>query len=69
MLRGIEKRLIAGDEKDRRNFVERLGDLAGETETKVYAWSLITKHAHLLLRSDPLGLPKFMSKKSAEGGG
>jgi putative transposase len=62
ILRGIEKRRIVDDDKDRQNFVKRLGDLAEETETGIYAWSLMTNHAHLLLRSGPLGLPKFMRR-------
>jgi putative transposase len=62
MLRGIEKRRIVDDNEDRQNFVGRLGDLAEETETRVYAWSLLGNHAHLLLQSGPLGLPKFMRR-------
>jgi len=62
IIRGIEKRQIVDDEKDRLNFIKRLGDLAEETETPVYAWSLLTNHAHLLLRSGPSGLPKFMRR-------
>jgi len=62
ILRGIEKRRIVDDDKDRKNFVKRLGDLSEETETKIYAWSLLTNHAHLLLRSGPSGLPKFMRR-------
>lgn len=42
IVRGIERRRIVDDEKDRQNFVKRPGDLAGETETKVYVWSFIS---------------------------
>lgn len=62
IIRGIEKRPIVDDEKDRENFVNRLGDLSAETETKIYAWSLLTNHAHLLLKSGPWGLPKLMRR-------
>lgn len=62
ILRGIEKRRIVDDDKDRQNFVKRLGDLTQETETKIYAWSLLSNHAHLLLRSGPSGLPKLMRR-------
>ena len=62
ILRGIEKRRIVDNDKDRQNFVKRLGDLAQETKTRIYAWSLMTNHAHLLLRSGPSGLPKFMRR-------
>ena len=62
ILRGIEKRRIVDDDKDRQNFVTRLGDLAKETETRVNAWSLMANHAHLLLRSGPSGLSRFMRR-------
>ncbi|HSW39910.1 MAG TPA: transposase [Acidobacteriota bacterium] len=62
IIRGIEKRQIVYDDRDRENFVKRLGDLAKETKTHIYAWSLMTNHAHLLLRSGPSGLPKFMRR-------
>jgi len=62
ILRGIEKRRIVDDDKDRQNFLTRLGNLSEETQTPIYAWSLLTNHAHLLLRSGPLGLPTFMRR-------
>ena len=40
MVRGIEKRRIVDDETDRRDFVRRLGALAEETMTPIYAWAL-----------------------------
>lgn len=62
IVRGTEKRRIVDDGKDRKTFVSRLGNLVEETDTKIYAWSLMTNHAHLLLRSGRLGLPKFMRR-------
>jgi len=62
IIRGIEKRRIVDDDSDREKFVRRLGDLAEETKTKIYAWSLMSNHAHLLLRSGPSGLPRFMRR-------
>jgi putative transposase len=44
MLRGIEKKQIFDDDLDREGFVNRMGKLALETRTKIYAWSLITNH-------------------------
>ena len=35
--RGIEKRRIEDDEKDRQDFITRPGQLTVETETRVYA--------------------------------
>jgi putative transposase len=62
MVRGIERRPIFEDNKDRQRFVERLADLIGATGTKLYAWALIPNHFHLLLRSGPSGLPNFMRR-------
>ena len=62
MIRGIEKRRIVDDEHDRQDFVRRLALLAQETNTPVYAWALMSNHAHLLLCSGTLGLAKFMRR-------
>ncbi len=62
MVRGVEKRRIVDDETDRRNFVRRLGALAEETRTAIYAWALMSNHAHLLVCSGALGLAKFMRR-------
>ncbi len=37
MIRGIERRKIFNDEKDRENFIERLSILLPETKTQCYA--------------------------------
>ena len=42
MIRGIERRRIVDDEQDRNEFVRRLGSLAEETRTPIYAWALTT---------------------------
>lgn len=62
MIRGIGRRRIVDDEQDRRDFMRRLGQLAGETGTPVYAWALMDNHAHILLSSGSLGLAKFMRR-------
>jgi putative transposase len=48
MIRGIEKRRIVDDDQDRRDWVDRLGSVALETETRILAWSLMNNHAHIL---------------------
>ncbi|MCP4625530.1 MAG: hypothetical protein GY850_18745 [bacterium] len=45
IVRGIERRRIFSDDKDRDNFVERLGDIVTETQTCCFAWALIPNHA------------------------
>jgi len=62
IIRGIEKRKIVDDRADRDNFVSRMGQIASETDTVIYAWALMTNHAHILLRSGLCGLSKFMRR-------
>jgi REP element-mobilizing transposase RayT len=54
MVRGIERRKIFRDNKDRDNFVERLGNIIKETSTPCCAWALLPNHLHLLLRTGNL---------------
>lgn len=51
IIRGIEKRKIFKDDKDRYQFIKRLGAILAETETPIYAWALIPNHVHLLLKT------------------
>jgi len=62
IIRGIEKRNIVKNQYDRKDFVERLGHLAEETKTTIYAWALLNNHAHILLRSSESGLSHFMRR-------
>ena len=62
IIRGIEKRSIVDNQADREDFVSRMGKLAINTETGIYAWALMTNHAHILLRSSAVGLSKFMRR-------
>jgi hypothetical protein len=64
-LRGIEKRRIVDDGKDRERFVARIEEAVSAVGTVIYAWLHSTNHAHILLRSGPKGLPAFM--RSAGG--
>jgi len=62
MVRGIERGKIVDDNIDRENYVSRLGGLAADTQTTVYAWALMDNHAHMLLRSSTVGLSDFMRR-------
>jgi len=62
IIRGIEKRKIVDDDRDREEFVLRMNQKAEDTHTILYAWSLMTNHAHILLRSGPSGLPGYMRR-------
>jgi putative transposase len=62
IIRGIERKKIVNDDHDRQAFVFRMGSLASETKTLIYAWALMSNHAHILLRSGPSGLSLYMSR-------
>jgi hypothetical protein len=42
IIRGIERKEIVKDDHDRQNFVYRMGTIALETGTLIYAWTLMT---------------------------
>ena len=50
MIRGIEKRDIFLDDRDRSDFLDRFSRLLVKTKTECLAWSLLSNHAHALLR-------------------
>ena len=62
MARGIERRKLFLDDKDRQSFLDRLAVILEETQTQCYAWALIPNHFHLLLRTGPTPLSKVMRK-------
>ena len=62
MARGIERRDIFKDDKDRKALLARLAIILEETQTQCYAWSLIPNHFHLLLRTGPIPLSKVMRR-------
>jgi putative transposase len=62
MIRGIEGKAIFRDNRDRKDFVSRLGTLSRETGSRILAWALLRNHAHLLLFSGPSGLALFVRR-------
>ncbi len=62
IIRGIERRKIFSDDKDRENLIDRLSILLPETKTQCYAWSFLSNHAHFLLRSGPPGIAALMRR-------
>jgi hypothetical protein len=48
IIRGIEHKEIVKDDHDRQNFVYRMGMIALETGTLIYAWALMT-NMHIFL--------------------
>lgn len=59
IIKGIEKRKIVNNDQDREEFVSRLGNIATETGTSIYAWALMNNHAHILMYSGHPGYPSL----------
>lgn len=49
--RGIERKEIFRDDKDREEFLSRLSDALDKTKSACYAWALMPNHIHLMVRS------------------
>jgi putative transposase len=62
MARGIERRKIFMDDKDRASFLERLALILEDTQTQCYAWALIPNHFHILLRTGTTPLSTVMRR-------
>jgi len=62
IIRGIERRKIFKDDKDRDNLLERLDVLIPLTHMSCYAWALLPNHAHLLLRTGDVPLSTLMRR-------
>jgi len=62
MARGIERRKIFWDDKDRSSFLERFAVILEETQTQCYAWTLIPNHFHILLRTGTTPLSTVMRR-------
>ena len=62
MIRGIERRKIFRNDKDREDFLDRLSNLLPETETACYAWALMPSHAHFLFRTGKVPLSTLMRR-------
>ena len=62
IIRGIERRKIFRDNKDRDNFLDRLGNVLSDTGTPCYAWALIPNHAHFLLKTGNTPISTIMQR-------
>jgi putative transposase len=62
MGRGIERTNIFRTDADREDFVNRLANLCLEGSLVVYAWSLLSNHFHLLVRTGRQSISRSMKK-------
>ncbi len=56
--RGVEKRSIVADEKDRRTFLAFLGETVPEFQLRLFAYCLMENHYHLFLQTQKANLQK-----------
>lgn len=62
LARGIERRKIFLDDRDRNGFLDRLSSLVLNSGAALYAWSLMPNHAHVLLRTGTLPLSRLAQR-------
>jgi len=62
MVRGLERRKIFLSRIDREDLLRRFSLILPKAGARLYAWSLLPNHFHLLLRTGPVGLSSVMRK-------
>lgn len=62
MIRGIERRAIFRNDKDRESFLDRMGRILLESSTPCYAWSLLGNHAHFLMKTGKMPIARLMRR-------
>ena len=62
IVRGIERRKIFRDDSDRDNFLNRLGGILRDNQTRCFAWALMSNHFHLLLRTGIVPISNVMRR-------
>ena len=60
--RGIERRLIFRDDRDRSDFLRRMMRILPECGTDCFAWALMPNHVHMVLRPGDRPLATVMSR-------
>ena len=60
--RGIERRLIFLDDRDRGDFLSRATRILPECGTDCFAWALMPNHVHMVLRTGDRPLATVMSR-------
>ncbi len=60
--RGIERGKIFRNDKDYNDFIERLGKLVQETQTRCFAWALMPNHFHIVLKTGNVPIATVMRR-------
>jgi putative transposase len=62
IVRGIERGQIFRGDRDKEDFLARLGHVVEEGQATCFAWVLIPNHVHLLLRTGETPLARLMRR-------
>ena len=62
IVRGINRRKIFFEDSDRDDFLDRLGNILPESQTACFAWSFMTNHLHLLLKTGTVPITTVMRR-------
>lgn len=62
IIRGIERKPVFKDDKDRQDFLERLAKNLLDTSTPCLAWVLMNNHVHLLLTTGAVPIAGVMRR-------
>lgn len=62
MARGMERCAIFRDDADRSDLLTRISRVATEERLRIYAWSFLPNHIHLLVRSGPRPLGRALQR-------
>jgi putative transposase len=62
MARGIERRPIFMDDRDRTDLLDRLREIAPESGAVFYAWAFMPNHVHFVVRSGHDSLSRLMKR-------
>jgi len=62
IVRGIERRQIFRTDRDREDFLTRLGQVVKEGQASCFAWVLIPNHVHILVRTGVTPLARMMRR-------
>jgi len=60
--RGVERRAVFRDDRDRGDFLRRVAALSGDEDITVFAFALMDNHFHLVLRRGQRRLGAFMHR-------
>ena len=62
MVRGVDRRSIFLDDRDRRNLLRRFARILPESSCACFAWALMPNHMHLVLRTGEVEIGRVMAR-------